>query len=44
MGHFVNFHLYPLLAASLEIYSIYVKHEKALGTYEKKNKKNIRNV
>ena len=38
-GHFVNLHLYPLLVASLEIYSIYVKHEKALGKYEKKKKK-----
>ena len=35
----MNLHLYPLLAASLEIYSKYVKHEKALGEYEKKKKK-----
>ena len=41
-GHFVNLHLYPLLAASLEIYSKYVKHEKALGEYEKKKKKKQR--
>ena len=30
-GRFENLHLYPLLAASLEIYSIYVKHETACG-------------
>ena len=32
----MDLHLYPLLAASLEIYSIYVKHEKALGRKKKK--------
>ena len=30
-GRFEDLHLYPLLAASLEIYSIYVKHETACG-------------
>ena len=30
-GRFEDLHLYPLLAASLEIYSIYVKHETASG-------------
>ena len=32
-GSFGDLHLYPLLAASLEIYPIYVKHE----TAKKKN-------
>ena len=35
-GPFGDLHLYPLLAASLEIYSIYVKNETA-----KKKKKKI---
>ena len=35
-GPFGDLHLYPLLAASLEIYSIYVKNETANKTNKKK--------
>ena len=39
-GPFGDLHLYPLLAASLEIYSIYVKNETANKTKKKKKREN----